>query len=74
MVRNRSWPAVSHYHSHQRPQVEANGWYVYDLKFHGFAIQLNGSDFLVGLVSHLGLVIRSGFWKRHTKSTPIVEI
>ena len=74
MVRNRSWPAVSHYNLYQRPKVGVDDQYAYDLKFHGLAIQLDRSYFLARLISHLGFVIKGGSRKRRTKSTPIVEM
>ncbi len=47
MVRNRSWPAVSHYRLCQLKQldrVEENR--AHDLKLHRLAVKFNRSDFL----------------------------
>ena len=48
--------------------------YAYDLEFYGLAIELDRPNFLVGLVSQLYFRSRCTVFKRHTKSTPIVEM
>jgi hypothetical protein len=54
MVRNRSWPAVSHYlksaDAVSSPICAVGRGEAYDLKLHRLAVELDGPDFLRGSV------------------------
>jgi len=49
MVRNLSWPAVSHYYRNKpniQTRIYSHDEYTYDLKLHSLAIELDCADFL----------------------------
>ena len=67
MVRNRSWPAVSHYHLRQLKQLDqvAEGR-AHNLKLHCLAVKFNRSDFLP-TVSGIFVRLGRGTWN-YTRS------
>ena len=74
MVRNRSWPAVSHYLIYKRKDIGVDE-IAYNLKLHGFAIQFDCPNFLPSDVSNKGIrwrgVNRGRSYKVHPNSRNI---